>query len=301
MKGFSIGEAVSYGWKTTLKNFWLFLVILVILLLIAGVAYAIMMVPMFIAVFMDVVDKATLSYFQGVAPAYPVFPDLSYSYPAPGASPYFPEFGFKIMSLNYLFMVAFMALSLWLQAGLARTQLNLYKNGRMDVTDIFAGGKYFLHFVILSCLLMGASYVLAMFFIPFIFLFIGPDGPGFGIIIPFIFLFVVEIYLVLRLQFVYYVIIDKDLKPVETLHAIVATWQITRHQVLKLFGFYWVLLGIQLVGTICLLIGTLFTTPTLLMAHVHVYKQLDDNYRAAFDLAQPPELPTAGGIPEVTG
>jgi uncharacterized membrane protein len=79
------------------------------------------------------------------------------------------------------------------------------------------------------------------------------------------------IFFGIRLKYATYLVIDKNLGPLE---AIKGSWKITRGNVWNLF-FLSILLGlINLLGLLCLVIGLFITVPLSMLATAFVYRKL---------------------------
>ena len=87
----------------------------------------------------------------------------------------------------------------------------------------------------------------------------------------FILLIVPGIIFSLMLMFVSYIVIDRRLGPVE---AIGESRRITRGHKWKLLGFVLTIVGINILGLICLLVGLLVSIPVSSLAMVHAYRTL---------------------------
>ncbi len=87
----------------------------------------------------------------------------------------------------------------------------------------------------------------------------------------FILLVVPGIIWAMRFQFFGYLIIDKGLRPIESLKA---SWAMTKGQVWDLFSFAILLALINIAGAIALMIGLLITAPVCLIAMAFVYRKL---------------------------
>jgi uncharacterized membrane protein len=87
----------------------------------------------------------------------------------------------------------------------------------------------------------------------------------------FILLIIPGIYFGLRLKFASYLVIDKNMPPVD---AIKASWKMTKGSVWNLF-FFGILLGlINILGFFCLIIGLFITVPLTMLATAFVYRRL---------------------------
>jgi len=87
----------------------------------------------------------------------------------------------------------------------------------------------------------------------------------------FICLIVPGIYLMCRLIFWQFFVVDRNLGPVEALQA---SWEATRGIALNVFLFGMVLWLLNLVGLICLGVGLLVTIPISMVAVAYVYRTL---------------------------
>ncbi len=96
----------------------------------------------------------------------------------------------------------------------------------------------------------------------------------FGVIVflGFMFFIVPGVIFALRLQFVPYLIIDKNLDAVS---AVKHSWEMTRSHTLDLLGFLAVSILINFLGVLFLFVGLLVTIPTTMVAHAHVYRKLE--------------------------
>jgi uncharacterized membrane protein len=90
-------------------------------------------------------------------------------------------------------------------------------------------------------------------------------------VIGFILLIIPGVIFSLRLYYSCYLIVDKDLSPVE---AVKTSWKITRGNTWNLF-FFGVLVGlINILGLLCLVVGLFVTVPLTMLASVYVYRKL---------------------------
>lgn len=85
-------------------------------------------------------------------------------------------------------------------------------------------------------------------------------------------------YMGLRLGFAMYFVVDKNMKPLESIKA---SWAITSGTVLRLIGFCLVLGLLNLLGAIALLVGLFVTIPISLLAYAVVYRALEKKYVSA--------------------
>jgi hypothetical protein len=94
---------------------------------------------------------------------------------------------------------------------------------------------------------------------------------GFIAFVGFILLIIPGVILAVRLQFATYLIVDKNLGPIEALKK---SWNITRDNTWNLF-FFGLLIGlINILGAICLVVGLFVTVPLGMVATASVYRKL---------------------------
>ncbi len=87
----------------------------------------------------------------------------------------------------------------------------------------------------------------------------------------FILLIVPGVIWAMRFQFYGYFIIEKDCGPIEALKK---SYSITRGSAWDLFLFALLIVGICILGVICLVIGLFAALPTVFVAHAFVYRKL---------------------------
>ena len=97
-------------------------------------------------------------------------------------------------------------------------------------------------------------------------------------IVGFILLIIPGIVFAIRLQFVTYLIVDKNMHPVD---AIKKSWDMTRGNTWNLFFFGIILCLINILGAILLLVGLFITVPLTMLATTFVYRKLLLQYKAA--------------------
>jgi len=119
-----------------------------------------------------------------------------------------------------------------------------------------------------------------------------------------ILLIIPGIYWAIRYHFFPYLIIDRDMRPVE---AIKKSGQMTRGVWWHLFVFWLAAIGIEIIGAILCGIGLLFTTPIVLVAVAYVYRTLLSETPVAqvtegpaVPLMAPPETPPSDNPPAAT-
>jgi uncharacterized membrane protein len=90
---------------------------------------------------------------------------------------------------------------------------------------------------------------------------------GMGLVL----LIVPGIIMLLRLWFVGFVLVDERTGPID---AIQRSWDYTRGHTMDLLVFFIVLVGLNLLGVVCLGVGLLVTVPISGLAQAHVYREL---------------------------
>ena len=88
----------------------------------------------------------------------------------------------------------------------------------------------------------------------------------------FMLLIIPGIYWALRFQFFGWVIVDKEVGPLEAMQE---SWEITRGSALNLFLFAVLLLAVNVLGACALVIGLLVTVPLSVVAMGYVYRTLE--------------------------
>jgi uncharacterized membrane protein len=159
-------------------------------------------------------------------------------------------------ALPTIIYIATMVLQLAIGMGLIKIALRFCDNEKGKFTDLFSCFPLFFKYLFGSIL-----YTLIVFV---------------GLIL----LIIPGIIWGIKFQFFPYFIVDKGLGPIESLKK---SSEITKGIKWDLFLFGLLLLGINLLGALCLLIGLFATIPTAMVASAFVYRKL---------LAQIPESST---------
>ncbi|MDB5260228.1 MAG: hypothetical protein JWN37_459 [Candidatus Nomurabacteria bacterium] len=99
----------------------------------------------------------------------------------------------------------------------------------------------------------------------------------------FILLALFGVYVIVRLQFYKFIVIDiKDIGPID---AIKKSMEITRGRFWKIFGFLILIVLFNIVGIIALGIGLLITVPVSLLAMTYLYRKLHHTYHTQTELS----------------
>ena len=90
-------------------------------------------------------------------------------------------------------------------------------------------------------------------------------------IIGFLFFIIPGIVLAVRMQFYVYFIVEEEVGPID---AIKKSWDLTKGSFWNIFFFGLLAGGVQILGALALLVGLIFTTPTMWVAWAVVYEKL---------------------------
>lgn len=112
-----------------------------------------------------------------------------------------------------------------------------------------------------------------------------------AVVMGLILLIVPGIIFLLRLWFVGFVVVDEKVGPLE---AIQRSWDMTRGYTLDLFLLFILLVGLNILGLVCLVVGLLATVPISGLALAYIYRHLKPKPSTAASAA-PPLQPSAAG------
>lgn len=112
-----------------------------------------------------------------------------------------------------------------------------------------------------------------------------------AVVMGLILLIVPGIIFLLRLWFVGFVVVDEKVGPLE---AIQRSWDMTRGYTMDLFLLFILLVGLNILGLVCLMVGLLATVPISGLALAYIYRHLKPKPSAAASEA-PPLQPSAAG------
>ncbi|MFH1825118.1 MAG: DUF975 family protein [Candidatus Firestonebacteria bacterium] len=152
----------------------------------------------------------------------------------------YPLISFNINIISFI-------LSVFTGIGATKIYLKLYDKQKSQLTDLY--DYYYLFFKYLGGFLLCGLIVIGGFILLVI--------PG--------------IIFMIKYQFFTYLIVDKEMGPVE---AIKKSGKITQGSKWNLFLFGLVLVGVNLLGALCLLVGLIVTIPVTCLAYTFVYRKL---------------------------
>ncbi len=151
--------------------------------------------------------------------------------------------------ISLVLNIASIVLSIFLTLGFVRICLDVYHGKKPEISDLFSQGS-----LLVPALIAYLIYVILVF-------------AGFlALLIP-------GIYLMLRLFFFDYFIVDKKMDGVQALKQ---SWKVMKGNNLRFFLFVLLAVVVNIIGAMLLVVGLLFTVPTTYMAMVYFYKKLTE-------------------------
>ncbi|MDD2679933.1 MAG: hypothetical protein PHO03_03960 [Candidatus Omnitrophica bacterium] len=164
--------------------------------------------------------------------------------------------GFEKTSPTRYFIIELLAylVNMILTLGLTRIGLKIYAGENFDVSELFGSYSLFLKYFLATILyILAVCAGLVLLIIP-------------GIIIG------------LRLSQYTYLIVDKGMAPVDALKASLA---LTKGNAFNLYLFWFVLLGVIILGILVLIVGVIVAFPVTILANIFVYRYLEARKQAA--------------------
>ncbi len=149
--------------------------------------------------------------------------------------------------LASLVSLGFTVLTLFFQIGFIKIILKLIDGHKAEITELWAYPQYLLRMI-------GATIVYTII-----------------VAIGFILLIIPGIYLALRLQFYSYYIVDKNAGAMDSLRM---SWKATDKNVINIFLFMLLIIGINILGALALVVGLLITIPVSFIAVTLLYRKL---------------------------
>lgn len=143
--------------------------------------------------------------------------------------------------------IVFWALQLLISIGIVKIVLAYVSGQEGRISDLFSGGRHIVRF------------------------FFGSLLYGLAVVVGLLLLVVPGIVLAVRLQFYQYLIVDKNMGPLEALRT---SWDMTDGSFWGLVLLWLTALGINFLGVLALGIGLLLSMPTTVLAGGWVYRRL---------------------------
>jgi len=190
------------------------------------------------------------------------------------------KYGWNIMKANLWFFVGVLIVA-WLVTGIPQAIANRLQDNYFGLAALFN----IIHWIAQTIITIGMIKIALKFLADekpeFVELFrfqgnfwryVGSSILYGLIVIGGIILFIVPgIYWAIKFQFFGYCIVDQKLGPVEALKK---SSKITYQVKWKLLGFGLVMVGINILGFLCLFVGLFATIPTTMIAFAYVYRKL---------------------------
>ncbi len=155
----------------------------------------------------------------------------------------------KTMPLAYfIIQICSTAVNMIMTLGITRIGLKVYAGEKFDVSEMFESYNLFLKYFLASIL-----YILAVLA---------------GLVL----LIVPGIILMIRMGLYTYLIVDKQMGPVEALKE---SMRLTKGNAFNLFLFWFLLLGVLLLGVLALIVGVIVAIHVTVLAYVFAYSYLE--------------------------
>ena len=212
---FPFGAAVKFGWQKIKENFWSFIAITLIWIVVN-------------AVFNSAADKFEKSM---------------------------PVVYFAVKLCESL-------ISMLITLGVVRIGLKVYAGEKFEIAEMFyCRGEQFLNYLVATIL-----YFLAVLA---------------GLIL----LIVPGIILMIRMGLYGYLIVDKKMGIIDSLKE---SMRLTKGNAFNLFLFWFILLGILILGFLAIIVGLLVAIPVTALAYVFAYRYLESKNQAVQSAPQVP-------------
>lgn len=159
----------------------------------------------------------------------------------------FPTGNSQLIELSFVVNFVLGVLSIIVSIGTVKVWLNVVDNKTLKFSDLFKEYPLFFSFLlasIVNCIL---------------------------VIIGFVALIIPGIFFALRYQYFLFVMVEKKTGAMESLYL---SEKVTRGNLKNLFLFNLLILGVNILGLLCLGVGLLLTIPVTTLANVWVYRQL---------------------------
>ena len=295
MKSFSIGDAVKFGWSSTINNFGLILLVLVVTVglqlvqsFVQGKTAIRRVTPEdFVSVttktdtlFDDLIENGYINRdgviqkkFYDLKSPDDLFVDYDFVEVKPGIIAVFTQaidrFPPEYIPLYAVYLVLWLIVSPILQLGAIKIYLMLADSKNPVFMDLFSCAHIWLKFMVASilnlCIIGGAP---ALFILA-------------GVVVKLPVLILIGILLIIfpgimfsiKFGFFSYVLVDKNAGIIESLKT---SSLITQGVKWQLLGLYTVSFFIVIAGVLCLLVGLLVAMPLTMIAYAWVFRQLSN-------------------------
>ena len=190
------------------------------------------------------------------------------------------RFGFNLVKKNILYFIGLYVIYLFISLFSSSLSKAVSPQRELLVYLLFYVVSFIINLVIgMGILKIGLEFIdgrkpsfkTLFYYKPIVKYFVGTLLQEIIVIVGFILLIIPGVIFATRLQYTSYLIVDKDLGPLE---AIKKSWAITKGNTWNLFFFGILLVLINLLGLICLVLGLFITVPLTMLATVFVYRKL---------------------------
>ncbi len=155
---------------------------------------------------------------------------------------------------SFIMQVCSSVVNMIMTLGLTKIGLKVYAGEKFDVTSLFDSYRLFLKYFLASILY------------------------GLAVLVGLVLLIVPGIILAIRMGLYTYLIVDKEIGPIDALKE---SMKLTKGNVGNLFLFWFVLFGVLLLGFLALIVGVIVAIPVTILAYVFVYRYLEGKKQAA--------------------
>jgi len=164
-------------------------------------------------------------------------------------------------ALSFIINLCSTLVNMLMTLGITKIGLKVYAGEKFEVSELFESYRLFLNYLLASIL-----YFLA-------------------VAVGFLLLIVPGIILIIRMGLYTYLIVDKQMG---ALDALKESMRLTKGSAFDLFLFWFILLGVLLLGLLALIVGIIVAVPITLLAYVFIYRYLEAKNQVAQSSPQVP-------------
>lgn len=150
--------------------------------------------------------------------------------------------------LSFIINLCGTLVNMLMTLGITKIGLKVYAGEKFEVSELFENYRPLSNYILASIL-----YFLA-------------------VLVGLILLIVPGIILIIRMGLYPYLIVDKGMGPVDALKE---SMKLTKGSTLNLFLFWFVLLGVLILGLLALIVGIIVAIPVTVLAYVFIYRYLE--------------------------
>lgn len=161
--------------------------------------------------------------------------------------------------LSFIINLCSTLVSMIMTLGVTKIGLKIYAGEKFEVSELFENYRLFPKYLIAS-----------------LFYFLAVLGGLVLLIVP-------GIILIIRMGLYTYLIVDKQMAPLEALKE---SMRLTKGNAFNLFLFWFILLGVLILGFLCLIVGLVAAIPVTVLAYVFAYRYLEQKKQATQSTAQ---------------